>query len=281
MPHKKPRLISSSTVPIAKADMIEGMAKGMAVLESFDTQRQRLNATLAAERAGITRAAARRHLLTLAHLGYLETDGSYFWLAAKVLRFSGSYLATSRLPRAVQPTLNRLAVQTRESFSAVVLDGDEVVIVARSGFEWRRLPDEKMVSAKLLAYGLHLGARLPTHATSTGRVLLAAKPQNEVSAWLNTRSENGGLPRLTLNTVTDPAQLCALINQVRLDDFNITSEEHELDVLALAVPLRDMQGRTVAALNVVSSPQRMTDETLRRELLPLLLDAARELRPLL
>lgn len=281
MPHKKPRLISSGTVPIAKADMIEGMAKGMAVLESFDTQRQRLNATLAAERAGITRAAARRHLLTLAHLGYLETDGSYFWLAAKVLRFSGSYLATSRLPRAVQPTLNRLAVQTRESFSAVVLDGDEVVIVARSGFEWRRSPDEKTVAAKLLAYGLHLGARLPTHATSTGRVLLAAKPQSEVSAWLATRSENGGLARLTLNTVTDPAQLRALIDQVRLDDFSVASEEHELDVLALAVPLRDMQGRTVAALNAVSSPQRLTADTLRRELLPLLLDAARELRPLL
>ena len=80
---------------IARPDLIEGMVRGMAVLESFDTQRQRLNATLAAERAGITRAAARRHLLTLAHLGYLETDGSYFWLAAKVLRFSGSYLATS------------------------------------------------------------------------------------------------------------------------------------------------------------------------------------------
>ena len=281
MPLKKTPVTLSGPLPIAKADMIEGMAKGMAVLESFDTQRQRLNATLAAERAGITRAAARRHLLTLAHLGYLETDGSYFWLAAKVLRFSGSYLATSRLPRAVQPTLNRLAVQTRESFSAVVLDGDEVVIVARSGFEWRRLPDEKTVSAKLLAYGLHLGARLPTHATSTGRVLLAAKPPSEVSAWLNTRSENGGLPRLTLNTVTDPAQLCALINQVRLDDFNIASEEHELDVLALAVPLRDMQGRTVAALNVVSSPQRLSADTLRRDMLPLLLDATRELRPLL
>ena len=281
MPLKKIRLTLSGPLPIAKADMIEGMAKGMAVLESFDTQRQRLNATLAAERAGITRAAARRHLLTLAHLGYLETDGSYFWLAAKVLRFSGSYLATSRLPRAVQPTLNRLAVQTRESFSVVVLDGDEVVIVARSGFEWRRSPDEKTVSAKLLAYGLHLGARLPTHATSTGRVLLASKPESEVGAWLDAKSKNGGLARLTLNTVTDPAQLRALIDQVRLDDFNVTSEEHELDVLALAVPLRDMQGRTVAALNVVSSPQRMTAETLRRELLPLLLDAARELRPLL
>jgi IclR family pca regulon transcriptional regulator len=99
------------TFPIAKSDLIEGMAKGMAVLEAFDPQRQRLNATLAAERAGITRASARRHLLTLTHLGYLETDGRYFWLAPKVLRFSGSYLATARLPRAVQPTLNRLAAQ--------------------------------------------------------------------------------------------------------------------------------------------------------------------------
>src|SRR5437588_676481 len=98
------------------------MAKGLAVLESFDTERQRLNATLAAQRAGITRAAARRHLLTLAHLGYLETDGSYFWLAPKVLRFSGSYLASARLPRVVQPTLNRLTAQTGESFSGVVLE---------------------------------------------------------------------------------------------------------------------------------------------------------------
>lgn len=261
--------------------MIEGMAKGMAVLESFDTQRQRLNATLAAERAGITRAAARRHLLTLTHLGYLETDGSYFWLSAKVLRFSGSYLATARLPRAAQPTLNRLAVQTRESFSAVVLDGDEVVIVARSGFEWRRSPDEKTVSSKLLAYGLHLGARLPTHTTSTGRVLLAAKPESEVSAWLTTRAESGGLARLTLHTVTDPTRLKQLIDQARIDDYSVASEEHELDVHALAVPLRDMQGRTVAAINVVSSPQRLTADTLRHDLLPLLLDAARELRPLL
>ncbi|HVE54262.1 MAG TPA: helix-turn-helix domain-containing protein, partial [Ramlibacter sp.] len=114
---------------IAKADYIAGMAKGLAVLESFDTQRQRLNATLAAERAGLTRAAARRHLLTLADLGYLESDGSYFWLSPKVLRFSGSYLASARLPRAVQPTLDRLAMLTQESFSVVVLDGDQVVIV--------------------------------------------------------------------------------------------------------------------------------------------------------
>jgi IclR family transcriptional regulator, pca regulon regulatory protein len=249
---------------IAHADYIAGMAKGLAVLESFDTQRQRLNATLAAERAGLTRAAARRHLLTLAHLGYLETDGSWFWLAPKVLRFSGSYLASARLPRAIQPTPNRLAGQTGESFSAVVLDGDNVVIVARSG------------SAQL-AYGLHLGARLPAHATSTGRVLLAAKPRGEFSAWLKGRE----LPRLTGHTVVEARAFRALIEQVRQQDHCVASEEHELGVHAVAVPLRDMEGRTVAALNVVTTRQRLEPKSLQRDLLPLLLDAAKELRALL
>lgn len=261
--------------------MIEGMAKGMAVLESFDTQRQRLNATLAAERAGITRAAARRHLLTLTHLGYLETDGSYFWLAAKVLRFSGSYLASARLPRAVQPTLSRLAAQTQESFSVAVLDGDEVVIIGRSGFDWKSSADSKTVPSRILAYGLHLGARLPAHATSTGRVLLAAKNKTAVAAWIKTKTESGGLARLTLHTTTDVRKFKTLVDQVRLDDYCVASQEHELGVHALAVPLRDMQGNTVAALNVVASPDRLVHEALRRELLPLLLDAARELRPLL
>ena len=249
---------------IARADYIAGMAKGLAVLESFDTQRQRLNATLAAERAGLTRAAARRHLLTLAHLGYLETDGSWFWLSPKVLRLSGSYLATARLPRAIQPTLNRLAGMTGESFSAVVLDGDQVVIVARSG------------SAQL-AYGLHLGARLPAHATSTGRVLLAAKPRREFNAWMKGRE----LPRLTGHTQVEARAFRDLIDQVRQQDYCAASEEHELGVHAVAVPLRDLEGRTVAALNVVTTRQRVEPRALQKDVLPLLLEAARELRPLL
>ena len=254
---------------IARPDFIEGIAKGLAVLESFDTERQRLNATLAADRAGLTRAAARRHLLTLAHLGYLETDGSYFWMSPKVLRFSGSYLASSRLPRVLQPTLNRLAAQSLESFSAVVLDGEEVVIVARSG--------SYGAPTRVLAYGLHLGARLPAHATSTGRVLLAAMPPAELTQWLKGRS----LPRLTQHTQTQIRALRQRVAQVRKDDFCFASEEHELGVQALAVPLRDMQGHTVAALNVVLSGARDSEEALRRELLPLLFEAARELRPLL
>jgi IclR family pca regulon transcriptional regulator len=253
---------------IAPDDFIAGMAKGMAVLESFDTERQRLNATQAAERAGLTRAAARRHLLTLAHLGYLESDGSHYWLSPKVLRFSGSYLSSARLPRLLQPTLNRLAAQTRESFSAVVLDGDEVVIVARSA---------SVGAQRLMAYGLHLGARLPVHATSTGRVLLAALPRAEFSAWLKGRE----LARLTPRTTVEPKAFRALIAQARADDFAVARDEHELGVHALAVPLRNMKGQTLAALNVVASPLRMEARTLENDLLPLLQEAARELRPLL
>lgn len=274
---------------IARADFIEGMAKGMAVLESFDTERQRLNATQAAQRAGLTRAAARRHLLTLAHLGYLESDGSHFWLSAKVLRFSGSYLASARLPRTVQPTLNRLAAQTRDAYSVAVLEGDAVVIVARSAAALA--PDATSdwdgsslaaglappTSARLMAYGLHLGARLPAHASSTGRVLLAALSEPELSAWLEGRA----LARLTPYTVTDPGALRKILDQIRQQDCCIASEEHEIGVHAVAVPLRNLQGKTVGALNAVLTPARLARGAIQRELLPLLQDAARELRALL
>ena len=262
-------MLRDNRAMIAKVDLIAGMAKGMAVLESFDTERQRLNATLAGQRAGITRAAARRHLLTLEHLGYLESDGSYFWLSAKVLRFSGSYISSARLPRVVQPTLNRLALQTGESFSAVVLDAQEVVIVARSVHAGAR-PD-------VLAYGLHLGARLPVHATSTGRVLLAAWPVAVFNAWLKGRH----LARITPHTLTDHRAFRKAIISARQQDWCMAREEHELGVQALAVPLRDVRGHTVAALNVVAPPRRMEPAGVQRDMLGLLQAAAGELRMLL
>ena len=251
---------------LRSADRIEGLVKGLAVLESFDTERQRLNATLTAERAGLTRAAARRHLLTLADLGYLETDGSYFWLAPRVLRLAGSYLASARLPRVVQPMLNGLAARTRQSFSVVVRDGDEVVIVARSGVHG--------APERVTAYGLHLGARLPAHATSTGRLLLANLDPTALTAWLAGRR----LPRLTPRTLTSVAALRRAIAHARANDWCLASEEHELGVHALAVPLRDMQGRTVAALNVVVATAVSDPAGFVAELLPALLQAARDVR---
>jgi IclR family transcriptional regulator, pca regulon regulatory protein len=275
-----------STSTIASADFIAGMAKGMAVLEGFDTERQRLNATLAAQRAGITRAAARRHLLTLAHLGYLETDGSFYWLSSKVLRFSGSYLASARLPKVLQPTLSRLAAQTGESFSAVVRDANQVVIVARNDVQNSHNGQKNNYKnnstlgnkyAGYTPYGLHLGARLPIHATSTGRVLLAALNDAEFEAWAQDRI----LPRLTALTCTDMAKFRSIIAHIKIDDYAVASQEHELGVHALAVPVRNMQGTTVAALNVVTQPSRLEPQELQRELLPLLQGAARELRALI
>ena len=259
----------AQTMDIAHADTIAGLVKGLAVLESFDTERQRLNATQAAERAGLTRAAARRHLLTLAHVGYLETDGSFFWLSARTLRLAGAYLASSRLPRVIQPALNRLAAETQDVYSAVVLDGDEVVIVARSA--------GLAPSNQLLAYGRHLGARLPAHATSTGRVLLAALPKAEFNAWLARRI----LPRLTPRTTTELRSFKALLAQAAAQDFYIANDEHELGVHAIAVPLRDVKGRTVAALNVIVPPGRLDDASLRADALERLRAAASELRQML
>jgi IclR family pca regulon transcriptional regulator len=208
----------------------------LAVLEAFDTERQRLNATLASQRTGITRASARRHLLTLAELGYLETDGSHYWLSARVLRLAGSYMATSRLPRTLQPTLNRLAAQTQAAFSAVVLDGDECVIVARSA--------GVAEPVRHLAYGLHLGARLPAHATSTGQVLLANLPKADFMAWLKGRE----LARITPQTEVGVTKFKGLIEKVRQADHALARDGHELGIHALAVPLRNMQGRALAAL---------------------------------
>jgi IclR family pca regulon transcriptional regulator len=273
-------ITNAKTNAIASADFIAGMAKGMAVLESFDTERQRLNATLAAQRAGITRAAARRHLLTLAHLGYLETDGSFYWLSSKVLRFSGSYLASAQLPRVLQPTLNRLAAQTGESFSAVVRDEDEVVIVAKSSqinpIYYKKHSSTGNKYAGYTPYGLHLGARLPIHATSTGQMLLAQLPAADFDAWAQGRR----LPRLTAHTCTDMQQFGALIQQIQVQDYAMANQMHELGVHALAVPIRDAAGRTVAALNVVTQLAKLELEELQNGLLPLLQEAARELRAL-
>jgi IclR family pca regulon transcriptional regulator len=259
------------------ADWIEGAAKAFAVLESFSAERQRLNITQIAQRAGLTRAAARRHVLTLQALGYLEGEPDLrtpsFWLTHRVLRLAGNYLSSARLPRVTQPVLNRLAAQTSLALSVAVLDGQDVVIVARSG--------EHRVSGSALPYGVHLGARLAAFATSTGRVLLSDLSAADLKAWLN-RCDT---PRLTPHTITDPRRLKALISAAGTQGFSEASEEHELGVCALAVPLYDGQRRVVAALNIVEaagvSQQAWRSKPMQQRYLPLMQAAAAELRLLL
>ena len=271
------------------ADWIEGAAKAFAVLESFSAERQRLSITQIAERADLTRAAARRHVLTLHALGYLEAEegarSPSYWLTHRVLRLAGNYLASARLPRVVQPTLNRLAVQTGQAFSVAVLDTGgghvasdvsnnlQAVIVARSG--------EHRMESLALPYGVNLGARLAAHATSTGRVLLAQLSPAQLKAFLAAQSRQ----KLTPHTITQATQLRQLIAAAGQQGYSEVHQEHELGVYAIAVPLQGTQGRVVAAMNLVltNAAQRppRTSDALQKAYLPQMQAAAAELRLLL
>jgi IclR family transcriptional regulator, pca regulon regulatory protein len=196
-----------------------------------------------------------------------------FWLTHRVLRLAGNYLSSARLPRVTQPVLNRLAAQTGLALSVAVLDGQDVVIVARSG--------EHRVSGSALPYGVHLGARLAAFATSTGRVLLSDLSAGDLKQWIKLADT----PRLTPHTTTDARRLKALIQAVVAQGFCEASEEHELGVCALAVPLHDGQRRMVAALNIVEtagvSQQSLRSKSMQQRYLPLMQAAAAELRLLL
>jgi IclR family transcriptional regulator, pca regulon regulatory protein len=262
---------------IKDVDFIEGAARAMAVLESFTAGRQKLNTTQAAERAGITRAAARRHLLTLQHLGYLEGDDGQFWLAPRVLRLAGNYLSSARLPRAVQPILNRLAADTGEAFSVAVLEGAEVVIVARSG--------EHRTHSSVLPHGIHLGARLPVYATSTGRVLLADLERKVMLKLISAVK----LAAFTQHTLSTKSAVIESVAKAKALGFFQADEEHELGVRALAVPLRSVAGNVVAALNVVSASEPLVNSRVQNKTLPtlasrylsIMLGASAEVRTLL
>lgn len=286
-----------------QADFIAGLSKGLGVLQAFDVNRQRLNATQAAQRVGLTRAAARRYLLTLQALGYLDSDGTQFWLTAKVLQFSGHYLASAQLPRVAQPLLDALSMHTDGAFSVVVADGAEVVIVARGRDSLRaavaqlpprcvsagnRLQDRQATIAHArsvmgMAQGLHLGARLPMHATSTGQVLMAQWPHAQLEAWL----QQHALRALTPHTITTAAALKRRLQQVRKLGWCCASQEHELGVQGLAVPVYRGDGHVVGALNVVNSvalgkPATVSDQdAVAQQWLPWLQEAAQRLRTVL
>ncbi len=277
---------------VCATDWIEGAAKAFAVLESFSAERQRLSITQIAERAGLTRAAARRHVLTLQALGYLEaeegasqnTRSANYWLTHRVLRLAGNYLASARLPRVVQPTLSRLAALTGQAFSVAVLDAAphsvdgahghfQAVIVARSG--------EHRMASVAMPYGVNLGARVAAFATSTGRILLAQLPPAQLKAFLASSPR----PQLTAHTTTSATKLRKLIQEAGKQGYCEVHQEHEFGVFALAVPLHDAQNKVVAAMNLVltNAQQRPphTGDALQKAYLSQMQEAAGELRLLL
>lgn len=251
-------------------DYIAGLAKGLSILEAFGSDRQRLNVTQTAERTGLTRTAARRYLKTLKFLGYLDTDDYYYWLTHKVLKFSGAYLHTAHLPKIAQPVLNILAAKTSLVFSVVVLDHHELVPVARS-------ISPQHEEFRVSPFGIHLGNRIPAHTASTGKVLLSQRSLEEQKQWL----EHYELRRFTHYTMTEQEVFLQELQRIRAQAYCISSEEYELGVVAVAVPIINQKGELIAAMNAVASVNKVNDFYLVNTIVPMLRQAAKEIRDMI
>jgi IclR family pca regulon transcriptional regulator len=246
-------------------EYVAGLEKGLAIIEAFGIRNGPLTLTEAAEITGHTRASARRSLLTLQRLGYVEAEGRYFRLAPRVLRLGYAYVTSTPMPKLVQPILEATSERTRESSSLAVLDGTEAVFVARAA------------TRRSLSSGLGLGSRLPAYCAATGRVLLAALPEPEAERLL----KRMGRHRLTPHTRTDVGVLMALLEEVRNQGYGVSNEELELGVRSIAVPIRDAGGRTVASMSLVASASRYSIDRMIETLLPELESARRMLGSLL
>ncbi|MFC5993422.1 IclR family transcriptional regulator C-terminal domain-containing protein [Pseudonocardia hispaniensis] len=237
-----------------RTDYVQSLARGLAVIRAFDAGNPERTLSEVARATGLTRAAARRFLLTLVALGYVRTDGRLFALTPRVLELGYSYLSSLTLPEVATPHLEALSRTVGESASMSVLDDGEVVYVAR------------VPTTRIMSVAITIGTRFPAFATSMGRVLLAALPParlDEVLAGLETR-------RLTAHTLTDVAALRRELEKVRAAGHCLVDQELELGLRSLAVPVRDRSGAVAAAVNISTQTTRGTPEELLRDVLPAL-----------
>ena len=217
-------------------DFVTALARGLAVMLALSEKRRRISIAQVSHITGIPRAAARRSLYTLTKLGFAAMDESrHFYLRPRVLSLSHSYLSASPLAVLAQPILDRLGDALGQGCSTAVLDGDEIVYLARS------------VSSRVISPSLNVGRRLPAYCTSIGLVLLAYLPEAELEAYLkNTRFD-----AYTEHTVTDPEQLREVLQQVRVNGYAFAREQLELRLCSIAVPVRDAGGKYVAGINLI------------------------------
>ncbi|MFD6679478.1 IclR family transcriptional regulator [Micromonospora parva] len=242
-------------------EFVQSLERGLAVIRAFDGDHPQLTLSEVARRTGLTRAAARRFLLTLVELGYVHTDGRLFSLRARILELGYAYLSSLTLPEVAQRHMEALVARVHESCSVSVLDGDEVVYVAR------------VPTKRIMTVGISVGTRFPAYATSMGRVLLAAQPAD----WLDDYLATAQLRPLTRRTVTDPAKLRAVLTRIAAQGYAIVDQELEEGLRSVAAPIHGENGSVIAAVNVSAHATRGSFEMIRRELLPPLLAAAKRI----
>lgn len=246
-------------------DFMAGFGKGLAVIECFDDRHSQLTIAQVASRTGLSRAAARRCLLTLQRLGYASFNNKFFALTPRVLRLGYAYLSATDLPQLLQPFLERLSEDLQESCSATVLDGHEIVYIARSA------------KKRVMSVSLGVGSRLPAYCTSMGRVLLAALEPDDAIDRL-AKSER---PQLTPKTHTRLDKLTDILRDVRAQGYCVTDQELEIGLVSMAVPVTDSRGATVAAINVGAQSARIAAADMPARFLQSFNETQQAIRPLL
>lgn len=260
-----PTLTEPQPPGLDRKDWIAGLEKGLSIIEAFDDAHPRMTASQAGERCGMTRTAARRYLLTLQHMGYVATDGKLFWLTPRVLRLGQSYLESARLPRTVQPFLQRVTAGTQESAYVSVMDGDDIVYIARNG------------TSRTMNTGYVLGARVPAQVTAAGMLMLAMREPEWLERWLTTHP----LTAYTTHTIASKDRLRVELARIRQQGWAISEQQLELNHRGVAVPLIDRHSMLLGALSVTMPMASESTEDAAARLLPVLQETARAMRNLI
>jgi IclR family pca regulon transcriptional regulator len=242
-------------------EFVQSLARGLSVIRAFDDEHTDLTLSEVARITDLPRAVARRFLHTLVELGYMRTDGRRFALRPKILELGYAYLSSMTLPEIAMPHLEQLVEKVHESSSVSVLDGDEVVYVAR------------VPTKRIMTVAISVGTRFPAYATSMGRVLLAGQSDQ----WLDGFLASTELRPLTGRTITEPGRLRRELARVREQGWALNDQELEEGLRSLAAPIHDSDGRVIAAVNVSAHASLRTPEVLVTDLLPPLLETARQI----
>jgi IclR family pca regulon transcriptional regulator len=248
-----------------KADLIEGFITGLSVITAFTDTTPLLTASELAARIGISRAAARRFLITLNHAGYAATDGRDYWLTPKVLALGYSYLGSARLPRTVRPFLQAITTEVNESSNLALLDGHDIVYAARANV------------ARLMSTAIEPGTRLPAHVTAAGRVIAAGMPRATFEAWLAEANLSPHTPR----TVTSKKAFAIEVRIARESGYAAIESHFEQGLRGIAVPLTDGHGVVIGALGISMAVSTCPAEEAVARCVPALQNAARALRDLI
>ncbi len=244
---------------------VQSFARGLEVIRSFSAQAPRQTLTEVAARAGLTRAGARRILLTLQLLGYVESDGKLFSLTPRILDLGFAYLSSMPIWNLAEPVMEGLVAQVKESCSAAALDGSDIVYVMR------------VPTHKIMSISLGVGSRLPAYCTSMGRVLLAGLSVEDARQRLEAASRDA----LTRYTVTEVDAIMAKVAQARRQGWCLVNQELEEGLISLAAPISNRAGATIAALNISGQANRTNAKVMQETMLPHLLTAARTISRML